>query len=266
MTEPPRKSPRVGDRPLAPRLYCDLPLAVNCEIDLHGERHHYLAHVLRLVAGSRLNLFNCDGEFSCRVLSVERRTSRVLCERAIVPLPRPRLHIKLYVSLAKGRSMDFVMQKAAELGAFSVQPVVADRSIAVAGPWERRLLHWRGVACSACEQCGRADVPEIVAPILFDQLEAPCDTAFVLDPDARPSLSEAARELSKVRVAALFGPEGGLTGGEVRAAEVKGFTPVSLGPRLLRVETAVTAALSVLQALAGDLAGDSAKALDAVTQ
>ncbi len=238
-----------------PRIHCDLPLAVGREVSLRGERHHYLAHVLRLAAGSPVNLFNHDGEFSCRVASVERRLSRVLCARAVVPLPRSRLHAALYVSVAKGRSMDLAMQKAAELGAASVQPVLAARSVAAPAAWERKLPHWRGIVRSACEQCGRADVPEVAAPMLFERLEAPRDAvAFVLDPDARRGLSAAARALPGVRVAALFGPEGGLTEDEVRMAQARGFVPASLGPRLLRVETAVTAALSVLQAFAGDFA------------
>ena len=239
---------------MSPRVCCDFPLAAGIEVEFRGERHHYLAHVLRLTAGSPVRLFNCGREFSCRVLSVERHFSRVLCERAVVSLPRPGLHVALYVSLAKGRSMDLVMQKAAELGAGSIQPVLASRSVGVTGPWERRLLHWLGVVRSACEQCGRADVPEVAEPMPFERLEAPSSAAaFVLDPDARRGLPAAVREMDGTRVAALFGPEGGLTGDEVESARAKGFVPASLGPRLLRVETAVTATLSVLQALVGDL-------------
>ena len=234
------------------RVYCDLNLAVGKSVDLRGDRHHYLAHVLRLAPGSVFNLFNGEGEFACRVLKVERHVSVVLCERALVSMSPSRLFIKLYVAVAKSKSMDFIMQKATELGVAQVQPVVAERSIAVA-MGKRKLEHWRGIARSACEQCGRADMPEIVMPIRVGQLNAPEDmTAFVLDPDSRPVLTTALGVAPVSRVAALFGPEGGLTAAEVRAAAEKGFTPVSLGPRLMRVETAVTAAVSVLQACAGD--------------
>lgn len=158
--------------------------------------------------------------------------------------------------------MDLAVQKATELGAASIQPVIAARTVVLAEPrgeegWERKLAHWRGIARAACEQCGRADLPEITRPAAFDRIVAPQGAAaFVLDPDGEQSLISAARALPGSCVAALIGPEGGLTEDELRAAQEKGFTPVSLGPRLLRVETAAAASLSVLQALYGDMGGD----------
>lgn len=247
----------------APRVYCDSPLSRGREIKLDDERRHYLAHVLRLAPGAPVILFNGRCEFASRVLSLDRREARVSCERELAPLPAPRLRVGLYLSVAKGRSMDLAVQKATELGAAWIQPVLAVRSVVAAesrgaGRWKRKLAHWTGIARAACEQCGRADLPEITEPAAFDRIVAPQGAAaFVLDPDGERSLISAARALPGSRVAALIGPEGGLTEDELRVAREKGFTPVSLGPRLLRVETAVAASLSVLQALYGDMGGDA---------
>ncbi len=236
-----------------PRIHCDCSLAAGEWVDLCDERHHYLANVLRLAVNSPVRLFNGDAEFLCRVLSVGRHVSRIVCERAVTPLPVSRLQATLYVSLAKGRSMDLTMQKATELGVMSVQPVLAARSVRMSESWKYKLQHWRGIARSACEQCGRADLPQIGEPVLLERIEVPRGVvAFVLDPDSGHSLATAARAVPDARVAALIGPEGGLTDEEVGVARDKGFLPVSLGPRLLRVETAVTAALSVLQTFLGD--------------
>ena len=238
-----------------PRIYCDLSLTACAEVSLRDERHHYLAHVLRLGAGDAVSLFNGNVEFAGKVTAVERHSSRVLCEREVTLLPPSRLHITLYLSLAKSRSMDPAVQKATELGAAFVRPVIAAHSIATLGSAERKLEHWRGIARSACEQCGRSDLPQIAAPVPFEEIEVPENAAgFVLDPDSDDSLIAAADALSAAHMAALIGPEGGLSEDEVRVAGMKGFKPVSIGPRLLRVETAVAATLSLLQACAGDLA------------
>ena len=244
-----------------PRIYADLPLILNEEVTLCGEQHHYLVHVLRLEVNDSVNLFNRNGEFLCRLLAIERHASYLLCEQAVASLPVSCLKMTLYVSLSKSRSMDFSMQKATELGVTAVQPVIATRSIVVprsSQSWERKLAHWRSISRSACEQCGRIDVPEIIEPVPFEKIEIPRDAvSFILSPQSNRSLYSAVGSLSTFHVATLLGPEGGLTEDEEQTAQTKGFIPVSLGPRLLRVETAVTASLSILQAFLGDLAGES---------
>ena len=241
-----------------PRIHCDFPLSAGEEINLQDERHHYLAHVLRLSVGNPVNLFNGNAEFACHVVAVERHLSRVRCEREVTPLPPSPLRIALYLSLAKSRSMDPAIQKATELGAASVQPILAARSVSAVGSGKRKLAHWQGIARSACEQCGRADLPLVAAPVSFEEITIPeSAAAFVLHPGSRHSLIAAARALSVSCVVVLIGPEGGLTESEVQAAQEKGFVPVSIGPRLLRVETAVTTTLSLLQACVGDLADNS---------
>lgn len=238
-----------------PRIHCELPLVAGTELVLDGERHHYLAHVLRLAADSPLHLFNDTGEFRCRVLEIHRHFSCLLCERESESLPSSLLQVALYVSLCKSRSMDLALQKATELGVASIQPVLAARSVVSAKIWGRKLSHWRGITRSACEQCGRRDLPTVAAPVSLEEVAAPSDTlAFVLDPDSQRSLPAALRSLVGPRFAILVGPEGGLAEAEVLTVKGKGFVPVSLGPRLMRVETAAAAALSVLQAFRGDFA------------
>ena len=239
-----------------PRIYSPTPLVVGTEVTLQGDRHHYLAHVLRLSASGQVILFNAAGEFHCCILESSRRFSRLICERKFASLPVSSLRVTLYVCLSKSRSMDLAMQKATELGVTTIRPVSAARSVVSVSAGERKLLHWRSIARGACEQCGRSDVPEITAPISFKEIVASADAvAFVLDPDSERSLPSMIRSLPESMFAVLIGPEGGLTEGEVRAAEEKGFVPVSLGPRLMRVETALTAAISVLHAFLGDFAG-----------
>ncbi len=238
-----------------PRIYSDVALLAGKEVVLHGDRHHYLTHVLRLSAGDPVALFNDAGEFHCRIVAVERNRSILLCARRVASLPASRLQVTLHVCLAKSRSMDLAVQKATELGVAVIQPVAAARSVVSLAMGTRRLPHWRGITRSACEQCGRGDVPVVTEPLPLKDVTVPRDTvALVLDPDCRRSLTTELRASQGSRFAVLVGPEGGLIEGEVADVVRRGFTPVSLGPRLLRVETAVAVALGVLQALLGDFA------------
>ena len=241
-----------------PRIYSDATLIAGEEVVLHGDRHHYLAHVLRLTVDGPVTLFNDAGEFHCRVLAVGRSRSRLLCTHKAAPLPASRLQVTLYLCLSKSRSMDPAVQKATELGVAMIQPVSAARSVVSVATGKRRLPHWQGVARSACEQCGRGDIPMIAEPLPLEAVEAPQDTAaLVLDPDCRRGLASALRVSPGSRFAMLVGPEGGLTEEEVAGVARRGFVPVFLGPRLLRVETAVAVGVGVLQALLGDFAESS---------
>ena len=153
--------------------------------------------------------------------------------------------------------MDLTLQKSVELGVAAIQPVATERSIVKLKDERaaRRAEHWQNLVISACEQCGRNRVPP-VAPLLgfgewLGQLAQPRDELrLMLSPHAAVSLRELA--LARGRVILLAGPEGGLAPGEAQAAQSRGFTPVRLGPRVLRTETAALAALAAIQALWGD--------------
>ncbi len=151
--------------------------------------------------------------------------------------------------------MDYSLQKATELGVFCIQPITS-RRVEVRLDKKRqakRLAHWQGVVISACEQCGRAVVPEVKAPLSLSEWLAVSETVqrLVLDPVAGPGMSSV--PITGNAVSVLVGPEGGFTSKEMDDVQAMGVTAVSLGPRVLRTETAGPAAIAVLQAGVGDL-------------
>ncbi|MBT8442982.1 MAG: 16S rRNA (uracil(1498)-N(3))-methyltransferase, partial [Gammaproteobacteria bacterium] len=158
--------------------------------------------------------------------------------------------------ICRGQRMDLLMQKTTELGVAAIRPITCERSVVRLDDARRRkrLDHWRQIAISACEQCGRVVIPEIAAPASLDvAIDAVPDdtTRLLLDPRAQRNLGETIDAASGI--ALLIGPEGGLTDAERSAASAAGFVPAGIGPRVLRTETAPLAALSILQYLAGDL-------------
>ena len=239
------------------RVYTPGPLRAGATTWLQDAAATHVSRVLRLRAGDSLTLFNGDGQDYLGTVSA-LRGGRVEVEIATsaAGVPDSPLELTLAQGVARGERMDLVIQKATELGVARIVPVLAERSVVrLDGEQSRRRLeHWRAVAISACEQCGRARVPAIDPPQrLADLLLAPSvpSCRVLLSPGAARSL----RDLPQASraVALLIGPEGGLTEAELAAATGAGFEPSSLGPRILRTETAALAALAVLQSVAGDL-------------
>ena len=197
------------------------------------------------------------GEYLAHIQRIERE--RVVAELASwqdVERESP-LAVTLVQALQAGEKMDFTIQKAVELGVRDIVPVESRRSVLrLSGERAaKRVAHWQGVAASACEQCGRNQVP-LVAPLekLENWLARPADGALrlMLAPDADEALVDLP-PASAVQL--LIGAEGGLDPQEVLAARQAGFRPVRMGPRVLRTETAGLAALAILQALWGDFRG-----------
>ncbi len=223
---------------------------------LDGAAAAHVTRVLRLGAGDAVTLFNGDGsDYPARISalgrgSVEAEVTGVAGARAESPLA-----VTLVQGIARTERMDLVLQKATELGVSAILPVATARSVVKldAGNRERKRAHWLGVAIAACEQCGRAKVPEIAEPRDFaGWLAGPprAATRLLLSPDATLALGDAARGATSVEL--LVGPEGGLEDSERMAALASGFRACRLGPRVLRSETAAIAALAVLQSVAGD--------------
>lgn len=212
--------------------------------------------VLRLQPGDTLNLFNGEGgEYSASLVAVTKRETRVrLVEFHAAERESP-LAITLALGISAGERMDYSLQKATELGVSAIQPLATERSVVkLAGERaDKRLQHWQNVVIAACEQCGRNRVP-LVAPVQkFYAYLAAVDRnkrLLMLSPDASTPLKRAA---PSAEVVLLIGAEGGLAPSECEAAAASGFEAVSLGPRILRTETAPVAALAVLQALWGDI-------------
>lgn len=239
------------------RVYLDAPLAPGARVALGGAAAAHVRKVLRLEVGDDVTLFNGDGsDYPAKVAAFGRGiVEAAVAGRAAARGESP-LSVTLVQGIARAERMDFVVQKATELGVAAVVPVATARSVVRldAGARERKREHWQGIAVAACEQCGRARLPAIAGPRpLADALAAkPASGArLLLAPDAQVSLAAAARGENAVEI--LVGPEGGLDEAERRAALDAGFRACRLGPRVLRSETAAIAALAVLQSVAGDL-------------
>lgn len=237
-----------------PRLYLPGPLLPGQELELPAEPAQHL-RVLRLSPGSTLTLFNGEGgEYRCRLLSLERRSGQVQVLEKVEREAESPLSITLIQGISKGERMDFTIQKAVELGVARIAPVFSERSVVqLEGErLARREARWRAVISSACEQCGRNTLPELLPAVrLHDAWEqSPNGLRLMLDPQGEASLGSLQPTDS---VTLLVGPEGGLSQIEIEAAAVSGFLGLRLGPRILRTETAGIAALAALQTLAGDL-------------
>jgi 16S rRNA (uracil1498-N3)-methyltransferase len=219
---------------------------------LGPEARRYLADVLRLAAGDRVEVFDGRGGRYDAVIEAGFESVR-LGPRA--EAARATVELSLVVALAKGEKMDLVVQKATELGAARILPFAAERSVVrlEREKGEERAARWRRIAEEAARQCGRADVPEVRAPAdLAAALAAlaPGTRLAVFHPGGAPLARLPAADC----IAAVVGPEGGLTDAEVAACEAAGALRTSLGPRVLRAETAAIVALALLQASHGDLA------------
>lgn len=239
-----------------PRIYTPQPLTARTTLQLNADATHHVSRVLRMQSGDSLILFNGDGnEYAATIASVDKKSVHVELGDAITLDRESPLHIHLGIAISKGERMDWVIQKATELGVSQITPLQSERvEVRLQGEREeKKLAHWRAVAISACEQSARNRIPAIddVQPLFawIDNVEA--DTKFVLHHRSVAALD--AQSAAPKRVALLIGPEGGLSEVEINAAEQRGFQPLRLGPRVLRTETAPLAALSVLQFLWGDL-------------
>ncbi|HQR49588.1 MAG TPA: 16S rRNA (uracil(1498)-N(3))-methyltransferase [Steroidobacteraceae bacterium] len=239
------------------RVHCDQSLATGTEIDLPEGAARHVARVLRLRPGATIVAFDGSGhDFTCEITSVAGDAVRVRIGERSAGLRDSPLGITLVQAVSRGERMDWTLQKATELGVRAIVPVLSARCVVRLDEQqaERRLRHWKAVVAGACEQCGRSTVPEVRAPVELDRYlaQAPREgRRLVLSPDGPASLAGLASTAPRVEL--LIGPEGGLDGQELDAAGRAGFSPVRLGPRVLRTETAGIVALAVLQALWGDL-------------
>jgi 16S rRNA (uracil1498-N3)-methyltransferase len=234
-----------------PRLHVDTDLKPGATLALPEAAAHHAARVLRLAAGDAVVLFDgSGGEYLARLAAVER--GRVLAETGEhldVERESP-LRATLVQAISSSDKMDFTIQKAVELGAAAIHPVFSSKSVVrLSGEREgRKLAHWRRVAIAACEQCGRNRIPEIAEPVPLERYRPPEGTRILLAPGAARRLAELARQ----PLVLAAGPEAGFSEAEETLLQNLGFVPASLGPRVLRTETAALAALAALNALAGD--------------
>lgn len=238
-----------------PRFYCPLPLTAGAQFDLPaGAARH--VQVLRLQPGDAITLFNgaaAHGQWQAQIVEMGRShvQVRLLAHEALECEHRRPVH--LLAGITANERMDWLVEKATELGAASLTPLLAERSVLkLKGErGEKKRDHWQAVAVAACEQCGRNQVPVIhpavtLAQWLADHPQPPHESRAVLSlaPGSRPLLQAVPAGAGPVVL--LSGPEGGLSPQEEVAALAAGFAPITLGPRVLRAETAPLAALALL--------------------
>lgn len=241
------------------RIHTDQPLSPGALVDLSGAAVTYLTRVLRLAPGAPLILFDGrGGEYAATFESATRERVRCRLGTFSAVERESALHITVLQGIARGDRMDTIVQKCTELGVTRIIPLASERSVVrtSGATADRKRLHWRGVAISACEQCGRNRIPDIDPPLATDAALVAAQSSVVrlmLDPDVPFTLTERASSLrAQESIALLIGPEGGLSDAERALAAHAGFEACRLGPRVLRTETAALAAISVLQAIAGD--------------
>jgi 16S rRNA (uracil1498-N3)-methyltransferase len=238
------------------RSHVDAELAEGQTLALPDSTATHLLRVLRLGLGDEVLLFNGDGhDYRARISALGKRSAEVQVEARIEVRRESPLQVTLAQALARGEKMDWVLQKATELGVSRIAPVITERTEVRldAERADRRLQHWRGVIASACEQCGRAALPVIEEPQplagWLAQARAPGHLLLALDPEGEHSLADLP---TFERLSLVIGPEGGLSPRDLDQLRAAGAKGLRLGPRILRTETAGIAALAALQAIAGD--------------
>jgi len=239
------------------RLFVNDPLVPGTELQLGRDQAHYLGRVLRLRNGDMLTVFNGDnGEFDAHVTSLAKNSATVVVDTALETATESALKIHLVQGISRGERMDFVVQKATELGVKRITPVFTEYGVVKLNGARaaKRNDHWQSVAIGACEQSGRIRPPLIDAPVdlnaWFGAGTKEADSDLILRPGAATPLSSIAAPVTKVCL--LIGPEGGFSDTEYEDAKIAGFATVSLGPRILRTETAALTAIAVVQSLWGD--------------
>jgi RNA methyltransferase, RsmE family len=240
----------------SPRFFCDAKLGPGAMLQLPENAARHASRVLRLKAGDQVTLFNGDGlNYTAELLRVEREGVSVkIIELVNVERESP-LQVTLAQAISSGDRMDFTLQKSVELGVAAIQPLAAERSVVkLSGErTQKRREHWQNVVISACEQCGRATIPEVLPSLsLLDWLgkQQQFSLKIMLSPTAEQTLHDLKKPAGDICL--LIGCEGGFSPAEEQAAASCGFHGIRLGARVLRTETAGLAALAAMQTLWGD--------------
>lgn len=238
------------------RVFTNQPLAVDAEVLLEENSTHHLTTVLRLKTGAAIVLFNgTGGEYHAILGQATGKQARVLITGFTETNRESPLYISLGIGLSRGDRMDWVIQKATEVGVAEITPLFTARSeVRLKGDRaDKKIQHWRKIAINACEQCYRNIPPIINAPISPDlwSQSLSTDQNFVLHHRSNQTVGEL-RTQSINCVGLLVGPEGGLTDSEITSSLQSGFQALTIGPRILRTETAPIVAITLLQSLWGD--------------
>lgn len=240
-----------------PRFYAPSPLAIGACIALPDAMAHHV-HVLRLAQGDTITLFNGEGgEFTATLTIIEKRRAQAEIKAFSPREAELPYSVTLAQALPEGSKMDWIIEKAVELGAAAIQPLAAQRSVVrlSAERTAKKMDHWHGIIVAASEQSGRNRLAHLAEPVDFTGWLAQQNLhrRILLSPRAEQSLSDWARHHPAQAVSLLIGPEGGFTEQEENLALAHGALALSMGPRVLRTETAGLAALTALNAIWGGI-------------
>jgi len=238
------------------RAYVELPLTPNGEITLPRDTAHHLCKVLRLSAGAAVGLFNGDGHDYDATLLTTGKTATVRVLSKQLNDVESSLELELIQGISRADRMDTTLQKAVELGVSRIRPVLTEKcTVRLQGDrLQKKVQHWRGVIISACEQSGRSTVPELCAVQTLEACFAELPTNgsnWFFQPGSHTAIGTA--DLTQHPCRLIVGPESGISEREIELCTAAGFNAVSLGPRILRTETAGPAAIAILQSRFGDL-------------
>ena len=241
------------------RFYHSENLELKLVVELGTQTHIHATKVLRLKVGDQFALFNGDSfDYVVKVIEISKhKTSVEIIDKYEVNHESP-LKITLAQGIAAGDKMDWIIQKTVELGIESIQPLFTERSIVKLDRVraDKKLEHWRTVAISACEQTGRAIIPEILSPLPLSQWlsaqQKKNNLKLILTPSKAQNINQLEKPSSSIDF--MVGPEGGFSDKEMALALNSAFIPINFGQRILRTETASIVALSIMQNLWGDFA------------
>lgn len=239
-----------------PRIYQDMPLKKGQNLYLSPDAVHHVTNVLRMKEGQELFLFNGEGGyFNASIVHINKRQTEVVLEEFYNNECESTLDMTLAVGISRGQRMDFTLQKSVELGVKKIVPLICKYGNAKPDGkrQDKRMQHWQKIIIGSCEQCGRNRIPDLCVPENFSDWVSRGNTALkiILHPGSQTTLGQL--HFDQNDIVLLAGPEGGFSDDEIRIAGNNGYQLVSMGPRILRTETAPLAAITACQVLWGDL-------------
>ena len=241
------------------RIFVAQSLSPGTSVSLDQAASHYLQHVLRLKAGATIVLFNANDNYDYEsLLSYQGKEAIASIQSRVLTDTESGLASEIIQGLSRNDHMDWMIQKCTELGVNRISVFNAEHTQIPLKPaqLDKRLAHWRAVAINACEQCGRHTPPDIIfeknlSDVVSHSFQR--DTKILLDLDGVKLNSLFTPENTDKQISIMVGPEGGLSGLEIKTAKQVGFVSVRFGPRVLRTETAAISVLAIVQSLQGDI-------------
>lgn len=240
-----------------PRFFVD-EQPENDVLTLRGENAHHAGRVLRLRPGEAVTL--CDGrgtDYDCIVEQLEKDTVTCRVQARHLAQTEPKQHLTLFMALPKGDKMEFIVQKAVELGVSEIVPYLSKNCVSRPDKTEKKVERWQKIATEAAKQCGRGCLPRVHAVVsavqAMEQASESETALFFYENEAQTGLRDALAQGVGETVSLVIGPEGGFAPEEVALASEKGLRSVSLGKRILRCETAPIAALAAVLYAGGNM-------------